>query len=106
MYLYYEVNYYWNYDCSEMERGDAKICNTIFADYKSLVRYVEFTYEEYKTKYCNSEFSAKKFVIDLPESNELSDDGVDTHVFNAENEDGCIVEGYIKKMQMQAPDVL
>lgn len=93
MYIFYEKPYYWNDDCSEMKPGDSVVCNTIFRDYKSLARYVEFTYEEYKTKHCRSKTDKSYFQNMLPLEPIDLYDGV-VHVFNVKNDNGCRTEGY------------
>lgn len=106
MWVFYEEIYY--YDLNEMryEYSRTKINNTIFTDYKTLTRFIEFTANEYYETL--GTFERERCWIDFPDA-EYHSDEPDLQVYKVysggnDGQEDLLIYGYIQKVKMQDAD--
>lgn len=105
MWVFYEEIYY--YDLNEMrhEYSNTKVNNTVFTNYKTLTRFIEFTANEYYEKL--SAFERESCWIGFPDEEYIDEPDLQVYkVYSGGNDgqDDLLICGYIQKVKMQDAD--
>ena len=109
MWVFYEVIFSFDLNEQRYKYCNTRINDTIFTDYKTLTRYIEFTANEYYETLMDFERDA--CWLDLPDREYTGES--DFKVFKlyssgkTEYDDDLLIKGFIKKVKMQAvePDL-